>query len=165
MTPFKSQPENEADILAVKDLLLACPTGETVTYEAASNAIGRDIQTDARYILTAAVRAAEEQAGSRFGCVTRVGIKRLPVEDIPALGVSYITKARRAAQRGLKRLSGVRDNAPAAIQQKINAQCAQLGAVALIARNESTRKIEAQTEAGHVLPIGRTLSLFTRAES
>lgn len=162
MTPFKSLPENEADILAIKELMIACPIGEVITYRAVSDAIGRDIQIKARYLLQAAIRVAEKETGARYACVHHIGIKRLPVEEIPSIGTACVGKIRRAAQRGIKRLSGVRENAPPIVQKQINAQCAQLGAVALIARNESTKKIEGQTEPSHILPIGKTLALFAQ---
>lgn len=160
MTNFKSNPENKAAVLQIVAMLVRCSTGSFVSYQDIQTATKRDVQNEYRWLLQSAVRKAEKQTGSRYACLVRMGIKRLHPDEIPGLGVLYLTKARRAASRGAKRLSNIKDNMTPETQRKVNAYRSHLGAIALIAKNEETKRVEEKTEPESMLSIGSTLAMF-----
>jgi hypothetical protein len=76
--------ELSAETRAVLDVMLECPIGETVTLDAMSAAIGRDIRKR-RHIIVAARRVAEREAGAVFASVRGVGYRRLDAERTVAV--------------------------------------------------------------------------------
>lgn len=158
----KAAPENETDIETIARLLKAASIGATVTYEAMTDAIGRDIQ-DHRHLLLAAQRRTEEEIGALFGTVRGEGVKRLPSDEVASVGSHTIRRIRRAARRGMQRLTVVRANdLPMDDARKIIAQRSQLGAIALVSDNRSTPAIQRSVDAmdGTTVPAGRVLDLF-----
>lgn len=164
MTEFISSPENQAAITALTDALRALPVAGTLPYVEASALIGQDVQTKRRYLLDRARDMVEQEDGARFGVVTGVGVKRLETADVLGLGAGYRRHIRRTARRASKRLSNLRVNDLTEAQRKrLDAERAGFGALSLIATERSTKTIEAKTNES-VLPVGKTLALFTSEE-
>lgn len=141
---FQTSPENQALIDKMAATLQACPTGSTISY-ADITPDGEPIQPR-RWLLSAAVKAAESATGSRFATVRNVGVKRLRPDDLPGIGSEYIGRVRRTAMRGVARLE-TRDNLPPDTLRKVTAQKAQLGAVALFTKPHATEKVEGTIKA------------------
>lgn len=161
---LKSNPEVQAEITALCNLVRALPIGATLAYEAATEAVGRDVQGVARFSLMRAREIVEKQDGIRFGTVSKIGVKRLQTEDIPSIGTQARRRIRRTARRGYARLAGLRVNdITPQIQKQLDTERAALGAISLFTEERAVKKIEADTErVGAELPIGMTLSLFMK---
>lgn len=160
---LKSNPETHADIRALADFLARLPVGEVATYAQLSQAIGRNVQNGAGYILAAARNVVEKEAGAIFGTVHRVGVKRLTGQEGIGIGAITSRKIKRAARRGITRLGRIRDNSLTdADRTKINAYTAQLGAVAMLAAEDTARKVEKKSDASAILPVGKVLEVFAK---
>lgn len=141
---FQTSPENQALIDKMAAALQVCPAGTIISY-ADISPDGEPIQPR-RWLLSAAVKAAESVTGSRFATVRNVGVKRLRPDDLPGIGSEYIGRVRRTAQRGVARLE-TRDNLPPDTLRKVTAQRSQLGAVALFTKPSATEKLEGTIKA------------------
>lgn len=156
----QTKPEIAADIQHLTDALAALSIGAAADYAALSAVIGRDVRSGGRYVLTAAMRAAEARTGALFEIVRNVGVKRLPTSEVHGVGQAILGKVRRTARRGLRRLEGVRANdLPEADAKRLIAYRSQLGAVALVADARKADTLTASA-ADSVLPAGRVLELF-----
>ena len=161
MDKFKSNPENAADIQAMASALSKASIGETITYKALSEAIGRDVRTR-HWLLAAARNQVEAETGALYETIRDVGVKRLSSEAVSDVGLQVIQKVRRTAKRGIKRLSHVRTNDLTQDEaNKLIAHRSQLGAISLVAdgRKSVTVAKEAAT-SGAIVPAGRVLDMF-----
>jgi len=160
-----TSPENAADVDTIKGLLLALPIGQTLSYAAMSEQLGRDV-TERRWLLGRAIRQAEDDSGGLFATSRGEGIQRLTSNRVADAGLSTIQKIRRTARRGHVRLSGVRANdLPLTEQQRLLAHRSMLGAIASIADGRKAPTIAKEAAAvGHVVPAGRVLDLLKGAE-
>lgn len=160
---FTATPEIEADIQALSAALEACPIGETVSYAALSEAIGRDVR-NCRHVLAAARRQAEENTGHLFQTIRTVGVKRLTAEEIPAVGLGVMRHVRRSARAGMNRLAAVRVNdMPEGEARKIIAHRSMLGAIALVADGRKATSLLPDIEkTAQTVPAGRVLELFRK---
>ena len=93
--------EISTEVRAIADRLAAVPVGETVSYGDLSEALGADVRVR-RYLVLAAIRATNVEAGAIFGSVRGVGYKRLPAEDAHMVGALTRRRIRRAARRAEK---------------------------------------------------------------
>ncbi len=135
------QTELSADTRAVADVLAACSVGGVTTFATMSAAIGRDI-TLRRYILTAARRVAQREAGAVFVSERAVGLRRISAERATETVGSTARKhirgtARRAKSALLAATNGVND-LPAAAQRRLAAEVSTLGLMEHLARDVMT---------------------------
>lgn len=160
---FGTSPENEADIQALTEALRALSIGSTLSYASMSATIGRDI-TARRWLLQRACKEAETETGSLYEAVRGEGIRRLAGEETPSVGLAAIRRVRRAAKRGVQRLSKVRSNdLEPDVAAKIVAHKSQLGAISLVADGRKSATIVSEAErTGAEVPAGRVLELFKR---
>ena len=162
--PIIQQMSVDAQILiaTLKDIAV----GEVATYQSLSATIKRNVQTDAYGAMTTARRALQRDHRMIFGTVRGVGLRRLNDGEIVDAGRSHITSMRRTSRRGLKKLACVDwDNLDNASRIKHNASASMLGAVNMITRESSIKKLEAKIEkTKEKLPIASTLALFSGKE-
>lgn len=157
---FQSKPEIDATVERIKQVLVDLPIGKTAPYSALSDAAGFDI-TENRFALSKARNRAEEESGGLFETVRGYGVRRLPSEHIPDVGLHAVRKVRRAAKRGVKRLSGVRVNdIPELEKHRLMAHKSQLGAIALVADGRKTVSIAAVSNGLELPPRDAILALF-----
>jgi hypothetical protein len=86
-----------ADTRAIADMLNAVSFGDTITLDAMTDAIGRDIR-DCRYVAMSAMRVAERETGAIFASVRRVGYRRLTVDEFAEIGMTARAHIRRKAK-------------------------------------------------------------------
>lgn len=142
---FTSNPENVAAIEKIADVLRRVSIGSTVGYYELSAAAGadRDVRGDARHLLDAARETVEKEDGSRFESVRGVGVKKLLASELPDLGASHVRRTRRAALRGIKRLTGLAANLTEKDRATIVAQRTVLGVAANVATMSAVKAVAA----------------------
>lgn len=159
----KSIPELSLDTRLIYDRLVQAKVDETVGYGELTTLIGRDVRTSARHLLTSAMHRAESQDDMVFACVWGVGVKRLTDREIVGVGDQALSRSRRAARRGARKLSKVRDFSTLSDSEKIthNARLSVLSAIESIASGSAMRKVEKRvSETMQTLPLAKTLALF-----
>lgn len=153
-----TSPEREIEIERIERALVATAIGETLTYEAASQACGRDVRRAARFSLMSACRRVEKRDGIRFATVRATGIKRLATDEIPGIGANTRARIRRAARRGYDRLTGIKANdITTEVQARIDAERSLLGAISSLT-DEAARKTAAKASAAGPVPIGQIVA-------
>jgi hypothetical protein len=158
---FKSAPENAIDVSALVVALKAVPIGETITYIALSDAIGRNIKAEF-WLLHKARVVTEKETGSRFAAVRGVGIKKLPTAEIVGIGTNARRRIRNAAKVASARLVGISANdMTPEITRKIDTERSLLGAISLVSTQSAVSQVEKKVSDSGPLPVGKTLSLFT----
>jgi hypothetical protein len=156
-----TSPENAADIETLTGLFSACPIGQTVTYSAMDDALGRSAR-DRQWLINKARQQAEERTGNLFEVVRGEGMKRLPSHDVAGVGLANLRKIRRAAKRAIERLGTVRTNDLGEDEQrKLIAHKSQLGAISLVADGRKSQALVGEVAGtGQVVPAGRVLEMF-----
>lgn len=157
----QTSPENAADIEILLGLLCACPIGTTIPYSSMNAALGRDAR-ERQWIIDKARQQAEERTGNLFEVVRGEGLKRLPSDEVPSVGLAHLRKIRRAAKRGVERLDAVRVNdLDEGDQRKLIAHKSQLGAISLVADGRKSQTLMGEVAGtGQVVPAGRVLEMF-----
>ena len=85
---------------ALLKLLLACPEGETVSFEDMCRVTNRDIRGSDRHLLATARNTALREHGVAFGTVIRKGLRRMQPQELLQEGGRQIKRIARAAKRG-----------------------------------------------------------------
>src|SRR3990167_6311179 len=131
---FKTNPENASVVTRLTAMLEELSIGGTIEYGTLSSAVDRELDGKHRYLLDSARDAGEEKLGCIFEAVHGVGIKRLPSDECPSIGLTAIRSIRRRAKRGVKRLTrlGANSMSESANRQAISSR-SMLGAIAQIA--------------------------------
>lgn len=161
MNTTKAIPELSVDTQTVERLLLAVTVGEVIEYSVLTNAIGRDVQADARHIADSARQRVLRSHRAVFEPVVGIGLKRLDDRGIISLGPSCVTRIRNMAKRGAQKLTAVNDfdALPNNLKLEHNVRLAQLGAVRHISSSKSTEKLigHHSGEAQKTLPLRQCL--------
>lgn len=89
------------------DLLRAVPLGGEIGYRALSEAIGRDVRGPARARLDSARRIAQRDHGVAFFCVRGLGLRRITLDELPAVGGLARARIRGTARGALKTMTAV----------------------------------------------------------
>lgn len=134
MTPTS---EISPDVRALAESMKAVPVGQTITYGALSDAIGRDVQRS-RYLIMRAMTVARRETGAIFSNVIRVGYQRLPAEDAHKLGAYSRARIRRAAARSAKAIGtalAMANDVPDEAKRKASAEISALGLIQHLARD------------------------------
>jgi alkylated DNA nucleotide flippase Atl1 len=158
---FSTNPENAADIEAIRNLLLELPIGQMISYAAISERLGRD-PTERRWILQRALKEAETDCGGLFAVVRGEGIKRLPSSAVADAGLHPLQKIRRTARRGHDRLATVMVNdLDDSERHRLLAHRSMLGAISAISDGRRAPTIAKEVSTvGHAVPAGRVLDLL-----
>lgn len=99
MSQFIADPQIQAEVDRVTELLRAMSIGETAAYD--------DLHTN-RYVIDRARASVEKYYGIRFGTVRNVGVKRLAAHEVPDIGIDGVKRVHRAGKKTLARLSNLR---------------------------------------------------------
>ncbi len=162
---FRISPETRM----LADRIASLEVGETITYKELSSLVGEDVQKSAGGALRAARRMCQRDKQIVTDPVTNVGIIRLSDNETVASGDSVMRKIRRAARRGIDRVSAVSrfDDLPNESKIRHNALMSGFGVVAAFMKPKSIKKIEGAVNTAQTgqLPIGRTLEVFQRRET
>lgn len=147
-----------ADVRALVELARGASPGNTVTYEAMSEAIGRNIQAKL-YIWLQAQEYLAKHEGILFANVRSVGYQRLTTEELPDVGVRARTRIRRISRRSARDLTEASRRAndmPHDVQKKVSAEISTLKLTEHIASNRAQKKVEEDTEE-QVMPLAKTM--------
>lgn len=151
--------------------------GEVVLYTELAAIGGRPMETDEdtgklidrRFplelygALSTARRRAQKDDGIILDAVYGEGLKRLNDHEIVGTSQRYIDGTRRASRRASKRLACVAnfDDLPAESKVQHNTFMSLFGALAVITRAKSVKKLEGHVQQAHEqLPLVKTLEAF-----
>jgi hypothetical protein len=134
--------ELSADTRAIADLLLACPIGDTVSLDAMSAAIGRDIRKH-RHIIATARRFVEREAGAVFANVRGIGYQRLDAERTVAVVApaarKHIARSARRASRSIDAAIRRVNYLPEEVQRRAVHELGVLGIIEHAARERTPK--------------------------
>jgi hypothetical protein len=123
-------------------LLLAAQPGGTVTFDAMSAAVGRDILRR-RHVIDAARRVALREAGAAFVSERSVGYKRLAAVDVAetigAESRQHIRRTARHARRVIVEGTSRANDLPPDTQRRIAAEVSVLGLMEHLARDATAK--------------------------
>jgi hypothetical protein len=160
-----TSPENAAVIARIETALAAVSLGQTVSYAELSKVAKRDLQNGSRWLLTRAIEHTEKSLGCAFEAVRGVGIRRLPSDEIPNVGLASLRRIRSTARRGKKRIDRANTNSLSeADKRRVVGFGAMLGAVSLIADGRKASAIAAVADPVKPIPPENILDMFRRAE-
>ena len=146
------------DTLTLIKTLLKVAVGETITYEALSQAIGMDV-VQRRSSLQSARKHLIRVHRILFETIKRVGLRRMNSADAVDCLTAEIKRVGRAAKRGLNKSTCVEED-ELSQDQKLSWYCSQSllmmqhASAHFKARKSLIGKVKAQ---GRVLPYGHTL--------
>ena len=160
---FTANPENATVIQKIAELLSAVSVGAVVSYAELSSAVDRQLDGKHRHLLSKAREEAEKNLGCLYECVRGAGIKRLPWNESPEVGLSAIGKARRVAKRGNRRLGRLNVNSLSDGERKrVISYTAMLGAVAMLSDGNKARVIAAIVDPSRPIPPSDILDMFRK---
>jgi hypothetical protein len=153
--------ELSADTRTIADLLLACPIGETVRFDAMSDAIGRDVRKH-RHIIATARRVAEREAGAVFVSIHKVGYKRLNAEGavtvVAPAARTHIARSAKRASRAINAAVRRANDVPMDLRRRAVYELGVLGLIEHAARERvKTLPAEAPT---HPEPVALVAKRF-----
>lgn len=138
--------------------------GDLVTYRDLTKLVGQDVQGEARHILQSARRICQREYQVVTDAERNVGIRRLTDVELTTSGLQVFAGLRRAAKRGIDRVTAVSDFNALPDEEKIrhNATVSALAVIRVMARPKSVDRIAAAVNTTNTgqLPIARTLELF-----
>jgi hypothetical protein len=162
------QPTNRPTFTASYDVrtlvlyLSECPVGKLITYQEMSGLIDKDVQTEARHILTSARKITQREHGIVFGTIPEEGLKRLSDYEIVQTGQDTVVKIRRASHRGVTRIA-VAQPEKLSLEQRTqqNTYLSFLAMLHLASQEKRIKKLEAKVkEVQARLPLDTTLEAF-----
>lgn len=134
MTPFTVS----IDARALADRLLTVAVGETITHQALSQTLGRDV-TRQRHLLYTALRIVRREAGAIFACKPRIGYQRLAAEMIAeTVGTNARARVRHTARRARVAIeAGIQhsNNLPPAVQRRAASEISAFALLEHLARD------------------------------
>lgn len=144
------------DVKTIHDLMADTKVGSVVTYDDITAAIGRDARHN-RGAMHSAMRILKNSKRMVFGCVPKVGYKRLSDEEIIDSGDDCIARIRRLSRRGAKTLACVEFDALSP-QDKLrhNAKMTVLALTQESTTHTAVKRIEqAVSDANAALPCAK----------
>lgn len=152
----KSKFVASADAKVLSDLMRTMAVGSTLTYEAMSEALNRDVTADRGLIYTARGIVQREDR-MVFDSVHKKGIKRLADTEIVSLGDRARFRVRRIARRAAQTIVCVNyDTMPREAQVKHNTALSMLAVMQDLVTDKSFSKLQKHVEtAGAELPVGK----------
>jgi len=142
----------------------ALKAGELLSYRDLNKLIGQDVQGEARHILQSARRICQREYQVVTDAERNVGVRRATDVELTTSGIHVFARLRRAAKRGIERVTSVSDfdALPDAEKIRHNATVSALAVMRHMAKPKSVDRImgAVNTEGTGQLPIARTLELF-----
>ena len=127
---------NEADIVALVAALSETAVGSVIEYSGLSGALGSDVRLR-RYLLLAALRRLNADAGAIFANIRGVGYKRLAAAETGIVGSNARRKMRHTARNASKSMANSLDRAndlPPDVQRRVVAEIATMSMIAHLTR-------------------------------
>lgn len=164
VNPKKPMFQLSIDTKMLAERLQKTSVGDTVTYEECSKIVSRDVTNGARHVLQAARRYCEAHYNMLFGCVHRVGLKRLNDSEIVDLGESTLKHVRRTSLKTARRIAQCADYEKLSEQKKIkhNTYASVLAMLGTALTEKRIAKIEERVkDTQRALPLAQTLKAIT----
>ncbi|MCX7373878.1 MAG: hypothetical protein NTW56_15825 [Alphaproteobacteria bacterium] len=154
------QTELSADTRAVADMLAACPIDGTISLQAISDRIGRDVRRY-RHVLAAAMRVASRERGALFVTIRGHGYQRLPTDRAaevlgPAARKHIRGTARRTRRKLEHSMARANDMAPDA-RLRATREIGVLGVLEHITRDATAAKAAASDKPEPVAVVAKSL--------
>lgn len=140
--PQRTIAELGIDTQILESALSELKIGDLITYEALSALIKRDVQHEARHLLTSA-RRRQLRNGSLFEPVVNVGIKRLDDVGVVGTGRDTVSRIYNLSRRGRRKLACVQNFETLPNNEKIehNVRMAQLGVMHKIGSPKESKRL------------------------
>lgn len=151
------------DTRRVFDRLMLAEVGAEITYNELTGLTGVNVQKRGRSYLDSA-RAMAQKQNVVFGVLHNFGLVRLSDTEIVQTGASTVTKIRRTARRGARRIVAVKDFDAMPNDSKLahNSYASMLGAIAQFSNDGTLKTIQGRVSdaAGGEIGYAKTLALF-----
>lgn len=137
------------------DRLKEVPFGEFIGFQALTNVIGRDVR-DVPHLLRSARGVAEREAGAVFGAVRGLGLQRLLIDQVPAVGANArraIGRKARRATRTMGRAAIWANDMPNATKLQLIFEQSVLGLVQHTVRDSTVRRLVPRDGLEKPLPV------------
>jgi len=136
--------------------------GQIFTYKDLSQLIERDVQTEARNILTSARKITQRELGYVFGTIHGEGLKRLSDIEIVQTGTQTVARIRHASHRGVARISNAApEKLPLEGRVQMNTYLSVFAMLQTSLQEKRIKKLEARVaQAESRLPLDKTLEAF-----
>ncbi len=151
------------DSLLLVEKLRAVEVGAQITYSELSQAVGRNVQTEARGCLNTARAILQREDSTLFAPIRGIGLKRLTDGEIAQVGGQTLRHVNNSAKRGIRKLACVRDFNALTNEEKIrhNAAMSVLGVFYEVSKTKGIRQIEAAVAVVQKeLPLKEALRAF-----
>lgn len=138
--------------------------GQQFTYAELSAITSSTVTSSSGCLRTAMLRALRDKS-MVFGCIYKVGIKRLADTEIVDEGTAHTDRIRRATRRSIERLTKVNfETLPREKQAQHSARLSIMATIGHMTKQSQFQKLEdAAAKAGRELPIAATLAMFAPA--
>lgn len=159
----KSVREASADARLLYQRLAKMEIGDFVSYKELSGIIGRNVQKDGYGFMNTARIMAEREDQKAFGVIMNEGLKCLNSSEIINTAAWSIDHIKRASRRTVKKMRCISDleSLPNDEKIRLNTYASAIGAIAVMTRGSSIKKIEAKVMETHEqLPYVKTLEAF-----
>lgn len=156
-----------ADSSTIAFLLRQAQIGDVVTYEAISEAIGRDVRENCMGALQTARSLVQRENRMVFDVVRKIGLKRLDNDSIVDLSDRAREQARRLAKRTSKKLVCVDyDSLSREKQTKHNASLSVFSCIAELSTNKAQARLSKTLETSSMqVPAAKAALLALGAEA
>lgn len=154
--------ETSIEAKLVYERLKKAAENEIITYSELSKVAGRNVTGRARYVLQTARGMCERNDRIVFGCVMKIGLRRLKNDEIPDIGVAKMSHIRRTVKRATRTMACADyDSLSPEKRLSHNVLMSMFGVLheatkpsvsALIARDDIANS--------HALPIGRVFDIL-----
>ena len=157
----KTIAEKSVDTLLIENRLRQTEVNDEVSYNELSTILGRDVRQFCAYNLYSA-RNCLEREGIFFETIRNQGVKRIDNRTAVTTSVKFVNQSRRAASRGIKRLSSVPFAELDEESKKEHlSRSAQFGAISLFSKESAHKKIATKVDSNSErVPVGKVLELF-----
>jgi len=155
----KSIPEMAVETRLLYQRLAKMQIGDTMSYAALNELIGRDVRQEGRGNLRTATHACLND-GIVIATVRREGVKRLADVEFVGVGEKALDSTRRKARHAIRTMMTADLNSiPSDKRTRHAAVQSALGVVSMFSKEQTVAKIESKSD-GAELPLAKTLEMF-----
>lgn len=154
--------ETSIEAKLVYERLKQAAEDEVVTYSELSKVAGRNITGRARHVLQTARGMCERLDRIVFGCVMKVGLRRLKNDEIPDIGVAKMSHIRRTVKRATRTMACANYDALSPEKRlSHNVSLSMFGVLHEVSKPSVSALLSREDVANsHALPIGRVFDLI-----
>ncbi len=158
--------EQSIDTQVLIERLSEMQEGDVLTYDALSEAIGRNVTREARHILGSARRFVEREHAIFTDTISKTGIKRItPAQVVQGAPKQTKRKMHNASNRLIRKLSNTPDEllTPEDLRRK-RSEIAIQGTLRMFTKPATQEAVMAQINDHQSLPVGSILDIVRKAK-